>query len=228
MRRFRILLTTGVTALLLGTGTIAAQSAAAATHAAPLRAVPGQTKVITVHMHPVKLHDGKMITRTRDGNGISNGTGQTMGNCGLATLILHAGASTYNLTLYSSAGGMGVGSYSVYTNGWSRSPRQVGSTPTAPSRGPRAHSGCSIQGWAQAWAGSPAGCGRRTTGRAATRSPLSGTTDPAPVTGEPVTAGVGARPRLPPRGRNAPAWLGPSPAWRWRGSRSRRPARDGG
>jgi hypothetical protein len=108
MRRLRILLTTGVTALLLGAGTMAAQSASAATHAAPPRSVPGHTRVITVHMHPMKLRDGKVIT---------NGTGQSVGDCGLAQLILHAGASTYNLTLFSSAGGMGVGSYSVYTNG---------------------------------------------------------------------------------------------------------------
>jgi hypothetical protein len=64
--------------------------------------------------HPVRLHDGKMI---RDGKGLSNGTGQTVGGCGLAQLILHAGASSYLLTLFSSAGGMGVGTYSVFTHG---------------------------------------------------------------------------------------------------------------
>src|SRR6202008_1096521 len=103
MLRLRIVLTTGVTTLLLGPGNMAAQSASAATHTAP-RPAGGQNMVITVHMHPVKIRDGKIIT---------NGTGQTVGNCGLAQLILHAGASTYLLTLFSSAGGMGVGTYSV-------------------------------------------------------------------------------------------------------------------
>lgn len=112
MRRLRILLTTAVAATLLGTGAMAAQSAAAATRPLAPRTGPGRTEVITVHMHPVKVTNGHMVT------GDTGDTGRANGDCGLAQLILHAGASTYLLTLFSSQGGMGVGSYSVNTDGF--------------------------------------------------------------------------------------------------------------
>jgi hypothetical protein len=107
MRRLRLLLTTATAAILLGTGAMAAQSAAAATH--PLAPRTGRTEVVTVHMHPVKVAHGHMIT---------GDTGTSRGDCGLAQLILHASTSTYLLTLFSTQGGMGVGTYSVNTDGF--------------------------------------------------------------------------------------------------------------
>jgi hypothetical protein len=65
--------------------------------------------VIKAPMTRGTIHDGKFIP---------TGNGRSSGDCGVSTLILHAGASTYNLTLFSTQGGMGVGSYSVYTDGF--------------------------------------------------------------------------------------------------------------